>query len=289
MGYELISSHKQMIEPDRAKEILEKFPYSGQRRLHKQHISELKEYILRAEWKPAHIDLVMCKETKSTYLTNGQHSLHAISQLDFAVPIIMQEWCAQSFVDVAKIYAATDVQMVRTGVERLKGFLPERINLKKARNLASAVIYAHGGFSRPPSSYVAKSATFRSDIIIENWQYFEKIDEALGETTKIIRDSIYRVAALAVFVAVMKYQEEKASEFLRLVGQNDGLARKSPAWQYVNGIASVPLAGTNQNNAILARKVAAVWNAFYRGDAVYHAICPRRPNEDIIIFGTPYK
>ena len=106
---------------------------------------------------------------------------------------------------------------------------------------------------------------------------------------KEVRRAFQRESVIAVFLQTQRYQPEMTGKLLRALAANDGLAKYSPAWQFVNRIVPEKVGRMDQASlAVHARLVAAIWNAHFDGRNLIHLV-PRDPKLPILIEGTPWK
>lgn len=278
-----------LITPDRARLMLSSLSFDRQRNIRPYHVDYLTKVTESGELR----DLIVqeCELPNGRkILVDGYHRLMAIIKTNKALPAVIVTHRVMDDGGIAERYAMIDRPSSRTTADALKAFdvtSKTKLSPSMLSTIAAAASVVNNDF---PTHY--RGHEFRSMIqrahTTEDWlAEGEQYSDCIAGASKEIHRAMTRVSVMAVGLATLRYESEKASEFWTRVALEDGLARNSPEWtllRFLRNSQEFSLASVGKE--AYTRYVISAWNAFFEGRdlQLIRAISSR----SMRINGTPY-
>ena len=289
-----IQTSLRRITPAEAASLLERCHYDRQRRPLERQVQFYAEAMRRREYyEGMALRFAEVTGTKECLLIDGQHRLLAVIESGKTVvfPVIVCH--VRTLDDAWKLYYTTD-----TGFQRsLSGLATDIIALSGAANgriaaaIPQAVRMIEHGFVRVSHGYVGKSRDYVL-AIVRKWEKPLRTWSALcAEMVPNSRPEDIRVCARATVLSValptIHWQPKKAIGFWSRVMTNGALERTDPA-RVLNRMLADPRRVDGFPNAMI-RRVAATWNAEFRGAPLTTTLTRDQRTRPVTILGTPYR
>jgi hypothetical protein len=277
------------ITPKLAARWLKEYSYSGQRAVSGRHVEYLGQEMTAGRFRPSAFRLM--HNCSRSYLTDGQHRLHAILLSGVSVRGIVYHRQTRRETEVAEDYGCADINKVRTIADALAATgLRESSELSRANfsHAASAVLPIIGGFTTAsftgsmPSS---KSRGIRKAAVAWWLPTAETMFATIEGGERNITKGITRQAVLSIAFVTLHHQREWATEFWHGVAHDDGLRKGDPRRALALHLMTTParsIAKTRQS-----RYAAFAWNCWVQNKAL-HSWRVSDPAQPIFLEGTPY-
>ena len=268
-----------------------------QRKVKPPHVEELTQLIVRGELVPANTKIQFCRCDGKYYNTDGQHTMLAILAANKRKPAITGvmanvEICyCSNMEEVARIYATADIGVMRTQGDALRaaGIAKEfDVSDVAVNKVGSAVGLIIAGFSRPTTDAWKLRNRDVKLAAVREWmplaqQYFDCVKTQKG-FTKVMRKASF----VAIGMTLLKFQPDKAKEFLLGVADDSGLDRADPRKALREQLLKLEARnGVQLRKEQEARYIAYAWNNFYRGHSIKQFKIGD-PDEPIKLLGTKY-
>lgn len=143
------------IGPDKAKQMLETYPYERQRKINRNTVAYYAELMREGKWQPGSmIEVAFAPNGDGKahgHLVNGQHRLHAVIEAETTVEFVLKHLDCANNEELGFAYGNIDTGRARNTADLLRAVnLTEEIGLNEhdARRLGAAVAFVDAGFRR---------------------------------------------------------------------------------------------------------------------------------------------
>lgn len=276
------------VSPARARAWLETAAFQHQRRLDKEHVAELADYLRRGEFKTDTLELRRLDGRE--YLINGQHTLAAIALAGVGTSMNVLILEAPDLASIEHDYAVTDRIQVRSLRQAARAVgLDEELGLAEGelRMLLSATALIARGFAPTRGKDRSlRGADLRLRLMREWGAEAAAFAGCVGGGQANVVAALRTGGAGAVVLVTLRHAGERAGAFWRTAAGNDGLRRGTPAHTLVDYLLD-GRQKVGRRDHVLARAVARCWNADHDGEPL-GTVRVADPTGPILIAGTPY-
>jgi len=283
-----------LITPELAQQWLdETFP--GQREIREWHVKELVGLMHDGVFLSRPITRHFVGD--KAYVTDGRHRLSAQVKAGKSYWTTVEDYLDCTLEEVRAAYMAIDRGVRRTDADMVRASdVAHRIDMQSSEvnRLSSAALLIHKKFY--PHGSMDQQIETRSPLLrahlIEMWAPEAKKYFAIANQAKPgLRKLLLQRAVMSVALVTLRYQPDQAEEYFTLTALNDGLRMHQPEHTFIRLLTGQLTAGvlinSSAGNCILARQVAALWNAKYEGRDVEY-VRNYNPRLPIRIAGTPF-
>lgn len=278
------------LTPDEAQEWLEEYAFEGQRKVRDSHVAYLLNEINHDRLQVDQI--VLCHLNGQSYLTDGQHRLHAAMKSGQQVTFNVLHRDCETLFDVQADYRRRDRGLNRTLGDCVKGASESNLPKLDSRQMtafAATFDYLVNGFApRAGGGSDARKAIMHSvDLRVQYMCDWGKEAKAYHDLVKheATRKLLWRGAVMAVGLVILRYQENLAVEFIGNVSADDGLTKGMPEKTLLDFLRLTP--ASHHPRHVYTRYVASAWNAKYEGRDL-RILRSLGSYDPIRIKGTPY-
>lgn len=276
------------VTPEMAERWLIEWFFDGQRKLRQWHAEELVEAVRRGEF--ALTTIRVWHYQGRAYITDGQHRLRAVVLSGISVPFNVLHQTAISREEIEADYWRTDSGILRNlkdAIDASSEMLALGLTNMQKSAIGAATRVIAAGFEKPPHShhFAMRSRDVRLRAIKQWSEEGKAFFGLVGSSSETLQKPLYRSAILSVALTTLRYRQEEAIHFWRIVIENDGLRRNTPEWKLVDFLHRP--AGKCPNVREHCRRVAACWNAHLDGRPL-QKLYVISENAPILIKGTPY-
>lgn len=287
----LIAEGKQAISPDMARHIVSELRYRGQRPAYQHHIALLSDAMQRGQWSPG-MQISFGRLPNGTlHLVNGQHRLLAVADSGTTQNFNLQIMDVADDAELATLYNRHDVTSLARSLSQVLNAtgISERLNISKGMTKATyeAVALLENGLHRPnyqTDPVKTRSTDVRFEMARAWWEFAVKYEELLRSCAPALKTKLHNQGNVAVALATLRYQPEKAEVFWRGLAENDGLRKGDPRRALVVALYERSLnSGKFDARVILP---ANAWNNWYQGKNI-NTLKVFAESEPFLL-GTPY-
>ena len=260
-----------IVTPDVASEWLCLFHYKHQRRIREYHVNNLAEEIQKCRFRD-YTQITFCRLDGWYYLTNGYHTLSAISKTrSVLLSVIVKD--VSSVADIAFDYARHDTHLTRPLSDALAAFeIAEKYGITKTQLQwvsAAGLFYAYmiGEIKTRVSTQLS---TDKKHEIVDRYARLG-INALLMFNGQATNAYFNRKTTLASAMICYNYSKSKAIEFWGKIAEDDGLRKKDPRKTLLDWLRESQTTGGGgaaRNKKVyrdheLVKGCAAAWNAFH--------------------------
>lgn len=282
---------RQSVTPEMARTTVADLRYDGQRPAYHHHVALLSDAMQRGQWT-AGTQIAFGRLPDGTmHLVNGQHRLLAVADSgttqDFQVLIV----------DVANDDALASLYNHFDVIARNRS-LPEVLNatgiaktlgLTKSMTKATyeAVALLENDLRRPNyqiDPVGARSKDVRFELARQWWAFAIEYERLIEPATSSLKSKLLSQGVVAVGLATLRHQKEKATIFWRGLAENDGLRKGDPRRTLIQALYDRNLTKGNQEARIILP--ANAWNNWFQGKnaTILKVFAESEPK----LLGTPY-
>lgn len=285
---EILANGLVTVTPNLALRIIQTGRFDRQRSVREKHVDALAQQMRRGEWTAGTQVHFGRTPDGELHLVNGQHRMHAVIKADAAIEFQILITDVKTDQDLIRLYRRHDrLIATRTITDALTAEgIPEQFGIR--HQIASACFRAipllQSQFRgiRWADAYLIRSDEARLRMAGEWWAAAAKFQEWTDLAPGKVKTMLSAAGAMAVALAIIRYQEEKAEAFWRGVADPDGLRSGDPRKVYREYLLGQPRRGLE---LVTAKACALAWNHFYEGNSVTKIIVQ---NGAVIVLGTPY-
>jgi hypothetical protein len=293
------NTHTTAITPRMAEQLLEASNFGVQRKVRRSHVLDIKERMQSGEWTSGvqPIAFVFATKEREVYNINGQHTLRAISEIDFSVRMDIRTFKERDREGAAELFSFFDRQRKRSSTDNIQAFgLDEEFGLSQTRlgHISAAVNFIRGDLKNTTTPSL-KMAEHVQDV--RSWApHGKSYYEATAEVPRDIRGALHRSPVLAVGLVTFRYQPKMASSFWYQVAWSDRIALNDPRRTLQDWLLRYNLTGGNStqghqiSKAKMARGVERAWNYYFESgdEARLKVIQAGNKRRDLRLKGTPW-
>lgn len=276
------------VTPTMARRWLDQSPFTGQRSVSEDHVTFLANEITQNRFR---IDqLVLCHVNGTAYLTNGQHRLRACLKTGRSIKANVLHLACESMDEVKEDYIIRDRNRGRTQRDCFAAVgMPDHLDLnsRQVETFAGCLRLLLDGFApQKGGDYRLRSPAVKI-AFMEDWAEEASAWKEIATTAEVpLKGTFWRSAVMAVGLATLRYQQERATDFWTACAANDGLVKGAPTRALVQFLLQTSAQGKILVHTY-ARYAAAAWNAQYDGRQLMFVkvVSEAAP---ILIKGTPY-
>lgn len=298
LSQKLTIAERRNVTPDLAKQVLEAWPYKGQRNIRSSRIMTYQRQMeTTGEWVYRTDTHLAMLPDGDVYLLNGYHRLQALSQVSLenvTIPILFTFEYLKDAEDMANYYGVMDIGGMRSptdaihaqGLAETWGVSPEVL---RSIGSAGALIMTDftGGRSNSWHSAVGRSIPARINFIRAWEEEAYRVQDLYKKSSAPTRKPMLRQPIVGVMLLTLRDQPQKAEAFWTKVVTGEGLYKGDPENTLRNYILNTKMSGTPEH--VYARYVANCWNAFYQGRKLGKAQVHSEGLTDLIVIeGTTY-
>lgn len=233
-------------------------------------------------------------------ILNGNHTLEVIARSGIAIPLVLLYEDVDAEDVLGRLYARHDIHRIRDWKATLKAtkqfekFEQHEIAKVWVSTALYAVPYVVNDL-KPPNTGQSTSRIFaRSrDERITALENYHKEVVSIARACEGARTDIQRLMRrrplFAAFIAVMRHQQTKATEFISSTAMDDGLRAVSPQKQLLEWLRKTPM--VQQTLPDHFRAFELCWNAFMANEDVERMRFSERPlrlsERPLRLTGTP--
>lgn len=289
-GFPIVEG-RAVIGPDLADRILSEMNYVRQRSIKPFRLHRHKTTIERGQWDPDNA-IRFARFGKQLILVDGQHRLRAVVETASARQFIIVISDALTWDDVHKMYSRIDVDGNRSVADVLGASDPTNgrdvaFEMRRAGYRAMDTLandFPHRRLKVGEAELVTKED--RVNCMAFWLDELEDYDGIVRHGQSHLRVALRRAGVVAVALATLKHQHDKAVLFWKAVAENKLLRPGDPEQALVNFLLTSRL---DDAHHVGERYTAQAWNAWFQGrrlDKIRKA-----PNDDrpIKIAGTPFQ
>lgn len=265
------TSELRLVTPDQAQHWLTECLYERQRERQQWQINRLAIEMERGRFV-AGTQIHFGVLDGHWKLVNGQHTLAAIVQTGLSITLGILQTPVRNKVELGQLYGRHDRHRSRTPHDVFAGMgLSSDLGLLESQTNAfgAALRFVLSDFQRPSirrDIEMAKSLDYLAAKMAE-WAptarlYFDAISPANG----VMKPKFNRSPVIAIGLATMLDQQERAEAFWRGAAADDGLRKADPRKALITFLVGKSTAIGDP--AVYMKYVAALWNAFFEGRKV---------------------
>ncbi len=286
-----ITEGKQAISPDMARHIVSELRYKGQRPAYQHHIALLSDAMQRGQWSPG-MQISFGRLPDGTlHLVNGQHRLLAVADSGTTQNFNLQIMDVADGAELATLYNRHDVTALGRSLSQVLNAtgIAEKLNISKGMTKATyeAVALLENGLRRPnyqTDPVKTRSPDARFEMARAWWQFAVKYEELLRPCAPALKSKLQSQSTVAVALATLRYQTEKAEVFWRGLAENDGLRKGDPRRALMVALYERSLNSGKVDARIILP--ANAWNNWYQGKSI-NTLKVFAESEPFLL-GTPY-
>ena len=303
-GTRPVVSKEEWVTPAIADRWLKLGFFDFQRKMKLARVEELAGEMLADNFEPGTtINIAELMNSTRFVLINGQHTLQAI--IDSGLPqwLTIVRRRVKNLAEAGVSYSRIDIQATRRPAQRLKALnLPEieKLSNQQCSSLISAIKLLLADFEHKPSTSIAGAKSGPDRAIFGSAQrWAEGIEEYRDAIRKYLsaldyasdgnqKRRLMRSSVLAVGLATMRYQPEKAWNYWASIAAEDGLRANTPEMRTSNWLRENK-GGSGGVSIKQAKYFAFGWKAHFEGKTTLSALRSLEPNlPGVTIAGTPF-
>jgi hypothetical protein len=286
-----LSSTPMVVYPSQAFRWVLHHRYPRQRALRDSFVAQLKAAIRAGTFKPGTVEF-HCLPDGQEYLTDGQHRLTAIAEAGVPVEMVVLRRWVPTMAEVDAAYAATDRGRMRTyaDVYRAQDLAAEfDLTAQDTTYLGVAVVHILADFA-PVGARPLVMDNARRVAAMREWQVPARA--LCLRTYQGIpggwRRRLLRSVPFAIALVTMRYQDIIAQGFWGSVARQEHLRLGYPEHTLAQLLGETTVRRFGGKDHVLARTIAAMWNAAFEGRQWPRIVPPKDPTRPIRLLGTPY-
>ncbi len=294
----VIRETRSKLTAEEARFILDNMHYWKQRPIRqfrvKSHAEKMKK---KLDWLDGgQITFAVANFTNERYkegeiiLIDGYHRLNAQVLIGNSMEWQLRKITCHNELDINTAYMSIDTDMgIRTKKEVINASgLLEFINISPsyAENLYGAALLLENNFQyiSYQNNPAQLNSMWRIEIMNKYANEAEQYWNILAENDSLSRKRLATVQVLAVALATLRDQPEKAEDFWRGIAADDGLRSSDPRkvlLKRINEISAIKATNTVE----ICKIAASAWNAWYRGEQIKYI---KTSSKKIAILGTKW-
>ncbi len=295
------STETQTITPEMAAEILKRNNFLLQRRIKGTHVINIKN-AMEKNCFPAGTQLNFAIFDDQIFLLDGQHRLHAQSQINEPIDYTITKYTVDGIEDVAELYCQLDQGAKRTNNDRLValGIEDQFSNISKTMlmKVANSMPYILNGFKKVrPKDISDISPQERIDAIRKFEIGAEKWCEELKDAEPLLKKILTRPTIMAFGLYTYQFSPDLAAKFWKpimkmAVTDNDEIGCPiRAAYKY---LLNTDLKVGLNHSVSMAQTLIRCWNVHVDGGKLKHkrkngSVVTLAPAENIEIHFEKYK
>lgn len=289
---ELLQEGRLVIEPELARQVLAEANYSRQRALSQGNVHKFREQIRNGEWLDTG-SIQFVRLDGKLFLVDGQHRLHAIADVDQAMPLVVLISEVKTEAELHLRYSRIDApdhapRSTRAGLDAYDPIAEFELSKELRQACQAAMGILANRFPHRRLAVVEKALPTREahNKMLTGWgAEAAAYDAILRDGTQNLRRPLRSPGVVAVALATLRHFPKRAPTFWRQVAENNLLSAGDPEQALVNFLLVSDL-GARAHAA--ERGAATAWNAWFAG----RKLASIRLSPDslpIKIAGTPYQ
>lgn len=286
-----IEEGRLVIQPELARQIVTVLKYAGQRPAYHHHVALLSSAMQRDKWTGGGQIAFGRLPDGTLHLVNGQHRLLAVAESgtsqEFQVLIVDVSGAAE----LGALYYRFDVAARNRSLPEILNAAgtAEQHGLSKTmtRVAFEAVALLENGLCRPnyqTDPVIARDIDMRFEASRPWWLHAVAFEHLIEPSRAAIRQRLRTQGVVAVALATLRYQPERAELFWRGLAEDDGLRKGDPRRTLNMALADRHLGPSSHHARVILP--ANAWNAWFQGRSIGHIKAPADSKPKVL--GTPY-
>lgn len=288
---EILTEGRRFIDPTTAARIAAEANYSRQRKLKPFRLHRHLKAVVKDQWDPdctIRFGLLGGK----LILIDGQHRIDVVVQTGRTLPFIVVITPFNSEAELHTAYSRIDADGNRSVVDVLAAAGPtdgRDISFEMRRHAYFAMDALANDFPHRKLKVGENDLVSKEDRIVclQYWlDQIEAYDAIVRDGQPNLRIRLRRPGIVAVALATLKHQRERAECFWGAVANNDLLKAGDPEQAMVSFLLTASL---NDGFRIAERGAAQAWNAWFNGRRLHSIKKSGDTTRPILIAGTPFQ
>lgn len=286
-----IREGRMSIDPALAGLILSETNYTRQRKLKPFRLHRHRTTINRGQWDPDNT-IRFARFGGRLILVDGQHRLNAIIDTNTTCSFIVVISEAKSLEDVHRMYSRIDVDGNRSTVDVLNAADPTNgrdISFEMRRGAYKAMDALANDFPHRRLKVGEAELVTKEDRVncMAFWlEELEDYDAIVRAGQSQLRNAMRRPGIIAVALATLKHQHERAKLFWTAVAENKLLRPGDPEQALVNFLLTSRMDDAMRQGE---RYTAQAWNSWFHGRRLEKIKKSPADDKPIKIAGTPFQ
>jgi len=280
-----------VIAPDLAARILATANYVRQRKIKPFRLHRHKTTIGRGQWDPDNT-IRFARFGRQLILVDGQHRLSAIVETGMPCGFIVVISDARSWDDVHRMYSRIDVDGNRSVADVLTAADPTAgrdVSYEMRRGAYKAMDLLANDFPHRKLKVGEAELVTKEDRVncMAYWlDELEEYDTIVRGAQSQLRVPMRRAGVIAVALATLKHQNERARLFWGNVASNKLLRPGDPEQALVNFLLTCRM---DDAANVGERYTAQAWNAWFHGRRFERVRKSAKDDRPIRVAGTPFQ
>lgn len=283
---------RQVIGPELARVILAEANYKRQRKIKPFRLHRHRTVIGRGQWDPDNT-IRFARFNGQLILVDGQHRLTAVVETECPCGFIVVVSDAKSEEEVHRMYSRIDVDGNRSVADALGAADPtagREIGFELRRGAYRAMDILANDFPHRRLKVGEAELVTKEDRIVclAFWlDELEQFNSIISDGQSSLRQAMRQPGVIAVALATLKHQPERARLFWSQVAANKLLKPGDPEQALVNFLL---ISRKDDGANVTERCVAQCWNAWFHGRRLERVRkSPEGSAAPIRVAGTPYQ